>query len=131
MLDSPSPGDNASQPDVFVGSQPGTGQLVGTPSCAWPCASAGVPANPYSYLNTGLAGPDLSYIAAAAQRRALLRPVLPGQQPGQFCHPSMSADLRPASAPGFALSSLLAAIATYPLAQVASVTIPDWTARFK
>ncbi len=111
MLDAPSPGGNASQPDVYLGSQPGIGQLVDTSTndITWPPVSAVAPANPYTSLIIGSAGPKVSYNAPPAQWGALLRPVKPGQQPGLFYFSSMSADLRPDSAPGYAHGSLPAA----------------------
>ena len=118
-----SPSGNASQPDDFQGHQPGNGQSVGTSTVICPSASAGTPANLYTNLITGPADPSLSCTAAAAQRGALMRPVQPGQQPGQFYFPSLSADLRPASAPGFAHSSLLAATALSAPAQAMALSI--------
>lgn len=123
MQGAPSPSGKASQPDVFQGSQPGTGQSVGTSIITCPSASAGTPANLYTNLITGSANPSLSCTAAAAQRGALVCPVQPGQQPGQFYFPSLSADLRPASAPGFAHSSLLAATAPSAPAQAMALSI--------
>ena len=57
MQDAPSSGGNASQPDVYLGSQSDIGQLVGTSTITWPPVSAVVPANPYTNLITGSAGP--------------------------------------------------------------------------
>ena len=98
MQDAPTSGRKASQPDDYQGSQSDIGQLVGTSTFAWPPVSA-VLANPNTNLITGSAGLSVSYVAPAAQQGALSRPVQPGQQPGHFYFPSMSADLRPASAP--------------------------------
>lgn len=123
MQDAPSPSGNASQPDVFQGSQPGNGQSVGTSIVTCTSASAGTPANLNTNLITGLADPNLSCSAAAVQRGALVHPVQPGQQPGQFYFPSLSADLRPASAPGFAYSSLLSATAPSAPAQAMALSI--------
>lgn len=71
-------------PNALQGSQPGTVQRAGTAASAWPPAASGVPAN------SG-------------------HPVQPDQQRGQFAFPSVSADLRQASTPGFLHNSLLAA----------------------
>jgi len=64
---------------------------VGTSTITWPPVSAVVPANLYTNLITGSAGPIVSKIAPAAQQGALLRPLQPGQQPGQFSRTSAAA----------------------------------------
>ena len=78
MQDATSSGGNASQPDVYLGSQSDIGQLVGTSTVTWPPVSAIIPNNPYTNLIAGSAGPNVSNTAPAAHQGALSRPVQPG-----------------------------------------------------